>query len=67
MPNYSNVSALVTNIQLCSHYFLDHPRINDCIIMFRKTQKETGCGNLYLYVDVKYINDIENDIYEHFL
>ena len=27
MPNHLNVSALVTKIQLCSHYFLDHPRI----------------------------------------
>ena len=27
MPNYLNVYALVTKIQLCSHYFLDHPRI----------------------------------------
>ena len=26
MPNYLIVSALVTKIQLCSHYFLDHPR-----------------------------------------
>ena len=31
MPNYLIVSALVTKIQLCSHYFLDHPRILDLI------------------------------------
>ena len=31
MPNFLNVSALVTKIQLCSHYFLDHPR-RSCIV-----------------------------------